>query len=338
MESPIETVPMEILEKMFEHVAQALTCNLTNSLSTCKTWYHQAQLVLYSDIVLGTSQLTKFVSHDTFSSDCFVHTLSILLKAPDPDQDEERLWRVASLGAHKLWADLDKLAHRVKNMSNLYSFSFSCAYKEFISNWNYFWIPRIAIAKILDQICPKCIGLEIDTGKNMPDVKNSSHICHSIRRLVPQLKYLRLKLPIICPEMFPEPFDDGLTASKIEQLIIRTDMTGSYHSILCGPHTDTYEDGYYPKAPSASGAISNCLRRLWEHGYLPNIKICYVIDAQRSGGTDNIDNFHPNVYSAFFRRDIIGNRSCPLPYRVYGMTGTPTAFLLCTEHADLVGK
>jgi hypothetical protein len=233
---PIDALSAELLDVIFEEAVHASpSINLLSCLLTCKLWYIHARRLLYRDAVLNNTQLTKFVSRSDFFSDFLIRTVSISLDAHESNsgkQLDQNTLRLGSPSAHELWIDLENLISKIEKMSNLNSFSFVTKYRESVQKWAGFWIPSAIIQNILDKLPPSCVNLEIEMGRNMPGY-TSGHVSSSISKLFPQLKYLRLRLPVTCPNIC----DDGkIMANNLEQLIIITDLypINNTSTFLCG--------------------------------------------------------------------------------------------------------
>jgi hypothetical protein len=238
--------------------------------------------------------------------------------------------RKGNRSAHELWANLEKLRLSIHRMIRLESFSFSIVRG---NAWRGFWIPRPLVAKLVSQLPPTCINLELDmnnfdaTDKASDYAGNSEHLCESICQLLPQLQYLRLRVASLCPSICR----NGTTqAPNLLQLIIRMDIGSTVDQTkVCGTYEETALREYSPPIPSASSDISKCLRLLWENQHLPKIKTIYVIEIQR---TDF--EYDPTTYEAYIRRNISANNSQSLPRRKIGIGMED--FLIRTEIQDYV--
>jgi F-box associated protein len=309
MPSSISNLPPELLDEIFDLLvgdSDSPPTTLPNCLLTCGTWYHHVRPLLYRDVVLDNDQLATFVRRMDFSADSYVRTLTISLEIIPPDVDEQMDYvtvRNGTRAAHRLWGHLEQLILSLQNMKNLYSFSIVVPHNEAAFG---FWVPRSIIAKLVDQLPPTCINLEIDLKTLDHERPGAQHLCASIHRLLPQLKYLRLRLPSICPEIC----GNGTTkAYKMDQWLIRVDLTvRGAHAKIC----DTFEESsyyLYPDGTRTRHVMSACLRRLWETSCVPNIKMFYLIETQPGGKEGS------PVFAAYIRRDIRFNISEALPYR-----------------------
>jgi hypothetical protein len=170
------------------------------------------------------------------------------------------------------------------------------------------------MTKILQNIAETCSSLELVVKHSPLDTsprKQKTHLCLSIRRLIPQLQTLRLVLPCICPESFGTVLSQSSTstpefipigAPKLQDCIIR----------LASPRGGgTVERFDGPCNPDISlygvKAFVECLHSLAASGQAPLLQKLWICDALSRGDDPRVS------YGAFVRRDVLANKSHMFP-------------------------
>ena len=111
---------------------------------------------------------------------------------------------------------LTLLAKAVKEMDALTTFSFALARTRYTSyhGCQPVTLSRVGLSNTLDALPRTVINLELDTGaldRSWWTTMSPSlccQLCASIRRLLPKLHHLRLRMQFVCPA-FLFPFDSG---------------------------------------------------------------------------------------------------------------------------------
>lgn len=246
-------------------------------------------------------------------------------------------------------------------MTNLHSLSI---YQIPGSARNNFAIPTSGLAPLLDSLPASCTALEIESIKLQefsldPDAtvptspEDQTHLYPHLRRVLPQLAYLRLRLGTLCPAMCgrgynQSPFSSSPTMPavsfervapgyepvklpRLKECVINVARkwghgVGNYvpaNSLVCSSNYNQDEGDGAPQQPTQS-----CLTILVTHlthlistsQCAPVLEKLWVIDFQphtREPG-------NANVYAAFVRRDILAGTSLACPHRNIGPTQTDT--------------
>ncbi|KAI1644974.1 uncharacterized protein F4817DRAFT_345185 [Daldinia loculata] len=265
----ISALSNELLLCIFDDLLPAtlLQCTLC-----CKRWSRLASPILYKHIALTPETFSKWTKNPSDSNDVVISTftlhINLVRNRPDDKTDE----------FDQLHDDLLKLPSRLAKMANLKSFSLTTSYGASAN----LWVPRRLVAPIIDHLPPTCICLEIDimstSYETYPD-DDQVHLCPSIRRVLPQLQFLRLSLPKLCPEAFgygftAQPSTDNesfqpIQMLKLEQCLIKVAQTNLiistvFRSIICdypGVHTVTILTDYLTILKSSGNAPR--LQKLW---------------------------------------------------------------------------
>ncbi|OJJ33833.1 hypothetical protein ASPWEDRAFT_41708 [Aspergillus wentii DTO 134E9] len=331
--SPISKLSPELLANIFEFLPPGTA--LLSCLLCCKKWHFLAQEILYRDIVLNSSSVANFVRRvpSTPSTDALVQSITLQVDPlqADADEDQNAIAYEGSRATQQLWRSLDKLAIRIQSMTRLSSLSI---FRTPAPAFSSFWISQTSLAKIVDNLPETCTSLEIDTRDNDDGAKPGSvHLCLSIRRVLPRLHYLRLRLNRICPEICGG-FDANESdikdsykpskAPKLKECIINLTLRTPYPlcSGICGVS---------PPQPSVAVMVT-ALQSLVSTGSAPNLEQSRVLDLQGQEGAD------PASYPSFIRRDILSNTSRIVPIRDIGGFIKPSWLIRVpdSEGGDLV--
>jgi hypothetical protein len=325
MDSPITKLVPEILQKIFEQIAQDPNASLVASILSCKKWHPLAQSILYRDIFLSPDRLIKFLDNSADSPTIRSLTLRVDTMRINPYDTTEAAQTVIT----RLEA-LERLCPRIKNMSLLSSFSISVDFP----------LPFTAsrlISSMLDNLPSSCTSLEIDmrhqgfiNPRSLSDHhrtahQQTTHMCDSIRALLPQLVHLRLRCLEICSALFGIDQAHGevthyeaITAPKLKTCLINLSLRepgsssqGASATRCSDAATQIVFNASLPQFPPALPSIlpalqdfarlnSTYLERLW------------VIDVQPRNPT------LPHAWAAWVRRDVLLDASFPIPVRNIG--------------------
>lgn len=326
----------DILLCIFDYLlACDSTWGLVQCAGCCKMWYRQAQYVLYRDVVLSGLALPRFISSPlSAEATASVRTLTIRLNPVEytPQAITPLLIELAS--------------GHLRNMTNLKSLSI---YKLARSLRNGFNIPADGLAAMLDSLPESCTALEIesrhliDRSASFDDYiqahlgdTNNTHLCHHIRKILPQLRYLRLRVNTLCPDLFgtgfqydPKESSDVLTnvtplnLPHLKECVINLSRkwghcigpNGPENSALC-PHQLTKGAIKRPCLP----LLALQLRHMAETGHIARAEKVWLLTHQPNPRAPK----NPNKYAAFVRRDILANTSLALPHRDIGAFMTDT--------------
>lgn len=296
----IGTLPNEILLQIFECGLPTFT--LFTCILICKQWTNLASSVLYRHVLLTTHTLTRWTANSPQSRDSIIESFTLQIN-PDPSSAASFEALVAPC---QLRTDLALLPSRIANMKSLRSFSLRVLRRPPPrSPPSYMWIPESLLAAIISQLPAGCSSLEIYFRDKKP-ISDPCHLCPIIRRLISQLRYLRLDLPSLCPEAFGEvtkshssPFNP-MEALYLEQCVIRVFVSSIPNFVI---HTEVCGS----PGRNISIVLADCLQAFASSGKCPKLEQLCILDALP------LEKHHAS-YQSSVRRDVSGKGSLVLPY------------------------
>lgn len=238
-----------------------------------RAWHHAAAPCLYGIIALDIPHLGTFT--DCFQPDKYARYVVSLTLRMDSGNSEPDLYREPSgdQAPHPtLSSRLKKLAKVLGKMTMLTSFSF------YLPPSIPCFLPRREIIDILDALPTTCVGLELETRgydrRHQDDEpQETTHICDSIRRLLPQMKYVRIRTAAMCSSMFGLPPTTSIPHDgndSAAQLVTMPRLRGMI--INCGPAIRTcgYDDWFgareYLVAAQAWWSVTHALEKVVDAG------------------------------------------------------------------------
>lgn len=307
----INKLAPELLQKIFDLIVQDPKGSLANSIICCKKWRPIAQSILYTDVFLSPNRLVKFLDN---SADERIRSLTIRMEAipNNPYEPSE-----AAQTARARLETLERLVPRLKKIgSRLLSFSITVDFPGP-------FIPTNEIASLMEILPESCTGLEVDikqTGFIMRQTPAHPpvHLCGKIRAILPQIKYLRVRLPEICPALLGIEQHGEITsyevvsAPKFQSCLINlagrepgSTSTDAMATRCSDSATKTSQIGSLDRFPSALPPLVPVLQaftRLNSH-----LQQFWVIDVQPR------DNNVPHAWPGWIRRDVLSRSSYPIP-------------------------
>ncbi|KAL9075831.1 MAG: hypothetical protein Q9157_003866 [Trypethelium eluteriae] len=336
--STINSLPPELLSKIFAELRTS-AFDLLNCMQCKKTWHALAQATLYRYTVLTSTSVVKFTEQCPTSINTDGRITSLTLRLDDvahgADEDVDAAIRKGNRAAQDVWRALEKLGPRLAKMTKLKTVS---VYRP--SNWrtapaNGFWIPYSALDSLVQNLPLTCIslGLDVNTSKSEPNVD----LCSSIRRTLPQLEYLRLRLPTLCPKIWGRPLcthDASSTVLKdfpavaaphLKQCIINTTLfrpKGS-KTISCHmpPDTVAWQQPSWVSLTEYIKALVNdekapVIEKLWIYSSVPQV----------TGDRTS--------YPTYVRHDVLSNRSFSIPVHDMGTLVKDASFVRLPGEVD----
>ncbi|KAI0552395.1 hypothetical protein F4679DRAFT_535458 [Xylaria curta] len=296
----------EVLLKILED--DLTTATLASCALCCKRWSALATSLLYKHVALtGTRKLSRWIATAPESLDSTIESLTIYVTK---DWDEDTLDSDAN-AIEQVRQDMNQLPARLRQMAKLRSFSIFTPEGRTPRSWAL----NSSMEKILQAIPANCSSLELFIDESVPDEsEEKSHLCISIRQLLPQLQYLRLALPCLCPESFgcvkptqssTDPLDfSPADAPELRECIIRLASPFAGGDVRrfdgpCNPDLSIY----------GVEAFVECLLTIVDAGKAPLIQKLWVCDA-----LPKIDIHAHTSYGAFVRRDILTKKSHTFPW------------------------
>ena len=228
MAPQIPKLAPELLSTIFRILKRTTSRQeITSLLLVCKTWLEVGQPIVWASVSLANDSLETFVAAVESSDRVCTHirVLSLHLNTIWPEQkdcgqlrENPRSWpNGANPKTAEQWNSLDRLATLMKiSILGLRSFSLRIdklpqngRRGEHHSSPQGAWMRSETLARILESLPQSCTALELDTrGRDDDPVCGffatgaSVHICRLIRRVLPRLTHLRLRLGSICSSFF----------------------------------------------------------------------------------------------------------------------------------------
>ncbi|KAI9704110.1 MAG: hypothetical protein M1836_006971 [Candelina mexicana] len=286
--SQFDLLSEEIVSLILEHIRNSSSGGaLLQSLLTCQRWNRIGTPILYRDIFIRNNTLTTSVASLIAHSDQ-VHSLSVRLQpcevemyTPEGQQDYVKVPRddpyqlrtEGSKATQSLWQALEAFATVISRMPKLSTFSLLLEPPSGTRKHG-FWIHLRCLDAILEALPKSVSNLEVDLGL-LDEARDDgpAHICPTLRRLLPQLAHLRLRLGTVCAALFDNG-EEALTALQLETLVMNTstsvqdcckcDVLGSYRYNRHRAHV-------MDKSSKADYWPSTCLAA-YQAGCFPNIK------------------------------------------------------------------
>lgn len=301
----IEILSNEILLQIFGSGLPG--ANLSSCMLTYQRWRSLAASVLYKHVVLTNKTLTKWLIHSSRPSNSAIESLTLRLECAQPSFEE------VSPAMSQLRTNMEALSAELVTMTGLKCFSLHTP--QSLSTG--MWVPEPLLALLLSRLPAGCLSLEI-TVSNTQDICSSEpescHLCPYIRRLLPQLQYLHLDLPTICPEVFGKkgvgqqrtclPFD-AVEAPDLEQCLLMTARPTTPSLVSRIKHCGGGEDD------NVIVVLADCLRAFASAGNCQKLKILRILDALPIEG-------YFTSFQCFVRRDVLADRSFALPFKGIG--------------------
>lgn len=307
----IEILPNEILLQIFQ--SGLLPSTLLTCMLTCKRWTDLASAVLYQHVVLTLQALTRWIASSPQSKDSTIESLTVRIFCPSPGPEREDPTSVMN----QLRTGLDVLSSRIANMRALRSFSLHSP----DGLCTGMWVPDSPLADILSQIPASCSSLELEFGQThdwFSRYPKTCHLCLNIKRLFPQLRYLRLATPELCPEAFGKVDDSApssfapIEAPFLEQCLVKVSKTTGARSMVC-------------ESPDSNivTTLAECLRAFASPETSPKLEQLWILDARNS----DYDSIWTTLRS-IVRRDVLADRSLALPYQDVAGPQTPNSVFI----------
>ncbi len=185
-------LPNDIL---FEIITQLKgVSNTTQDLASCslvdRRWWKATTPLLYGNVALTQNNLLRFCEHlnvERYSANVRSVTMSL-----QPYDELKQLLQLAPL--------LPQLAKL-----RCFSFWFGKGYHDIV--------PQSTLVRLVEALPPSCANLELDTfGYDVRAEGDATHLCESIRRLLPRMEHVRLRVRS-CEALFTVPSTPEQTIS-----------------------------------------------------------------------------------------------------------------------------
>jgi hypothetical protein len=204
----MQSLPVEIAYTILRFVgSDSLRKQEAGCLLVSKWWYNLAETVLLEDLVLNTNQLVHLPEKTFDKLKILARRLTVDMKDTLDSHGHEELDRCFS----RLLPHCSRLIGL-----NLLAHSHFDPEEPLAPHTNYLetWSPT----RLLDTLqCSKISELVIDTCGS--EVKGGVHICPHLALNISSLRYIRLRMRSICPQVFDLQHD-----SKIESILINLSL------------------------------------------------------------------------------------------------------------------
>lgn len=347
--APITKLTCEVLLQIFEsfapHQSAHHKADLCSFARCCKAWYPLAQAVLYRDVVLLDRQFPKFAQCPR-AGNAEIRSLTLRLESvPRNPFKPEYAMQVERDRLRILYA----MVQWIVEMESLACFSI---HAEIRSAHDRLVSPVLrATSLIIDALPASCVSLEIDILADVTYTKTTgpTHICPSVRRVMPRLEHLRLRVPWMCQELVATPGgtdeDSGcgfVDAPRLRDFTINASLrhpgvhSKGYHTSTCWtpgrpnavvgtltPGQDDLASAIHAEAPMgvAPALKGFCARN-------PKLERLWVIDNQHR------PRHPPNTWAAWIRRDFTTKTSLPIP--VTGASVIGSGLTIINNHSCML--
>ena len=234
----INTLPLELFQKIVRLLIDERQTSAASFLSVCKFWHDAAKPVFWTTLYLDSDDLTCFALKLWHGGTSFHQLRSLYIRmqnlfAPRCNQNahedghwrrhyderecaglshahvhcDEHLTRSWARDKRRLLQDLCALKQTlIDHLRQLRTFSLVIDNEPDDGDWclcHTSSIPSASFVDVIDALPATCKYIELDTkGADSADSSGSSHICSALRRILPRLKGLRLRLRSLCPTFF----------------------------------------------------------------------------------------------------------------------------------------
>lgn len=200
----MDKLPEEILLMIFQHVqSPSQQRSFVSCLLCCHLWYRIGLPLLCNEIKLGNFNLERFLVYFPSKNLAMTKLLTISVEGSVKD-DLNR--------GYALKPRLCRVFSILPKMINLSTLSF--IYNDFwVGHPRPIFMERSAVVLLIENLPKTCVNLEIDTHGLDELGYGTPHLCDTLRRILPRLQHLRLRLRDLCPGIFATGFDqDSSTA------------------------------------------------------------------------------------------------------------------------------
>lgn len=206
MTSHIDRLPPEILLDILRRVRNSSTKSELPKFAALQTvgcqWYDLVGSVLWIDIVLNNDTLPLFLSKEHAPDYAAIRSLTIRVRTIDPHIEElVRNGGIVDPGsftdvpAGSFWENMRQLIDVLPKMARLKSFSLVFHDFPVVESG---WFRSDETCRLLESLPKSCVAIEVDTNGLDGWVKPTHHICQTIRKILPRMKHVRLKLGSLC--------------------------------------------------------------------------------------------------------------------------------------------
>ena len=236
---PLADLPPELLTNIISKTrGYGGRGQLTSCLQVCHEWYAISSSILWSSVCLTNKTLNNFLDvAQQYPEKCHrIRSLSLCLNieglsALDAVDLDDSLSRICGGGTNlrtiRLWRSLERLSEIIElDMKRLVSFSLvveqdHCEYHATSRGW----LSSRIVKELLISLPMSCIDLELDTNGQEDDLLNgfrperhSAHLCGTLRKMLPRLRHLRLRLGSYCPSLIGEKRQSTISWVKAPSL------------------------------------------------------------------------------------------------------------------------
>ena len=208
--SHVDKLPPEILHDILRRVRNSSNKSQLSAFAAlqtvCRQWHDVAKPLLWNDIYLDNNTLPLFISKGCNENYALVRSLTI---RGTVDPMTEVVYLAVEI-ATSFFSNVYELSNVLPNLTRLESFSL------ILQNFPVTGVRRCQIKEIcrlLDRLPKNCTAIEIDVARKDGRLMTVHHICESIQKILPRIKYIRSNMGTMCECMFLKDQGSPLTAS-----------------------------------------------------------------------------------------------------------------------------
>ena len=333
----VAQIPTEILRRIFCFLDRQ---SLVACLIVSHRWSEIARPFAWVSITLDNESLANFIrsAGQTKVGRGLVKSLTLSLNTAWPtheDNEEARYVAIpkgfegANLKSARIWKDLEELAQVIEDrMIDLVSFSLRVdkhpkggRTKDHVScPWGC-WLRSQTVDRLLRALPASCIDLELDTKGREDDpvcgfhpAWGSSHLCTTVRTLLPRLRHLRLRLGALCPRLVLGE-DGWAKAPHVRSVCINLNLepaSGGVEGCASSgrPLPDALDFKDISNTPEDLGdeelSLASTLQEAYQASVFEQLRRFQIMNLRSASGRQ---------HDHFTQQDIIENETRILPFR-----------------------
>ncbi|KAI1175184.1 hypothetical protein F4777DRAFT_343909 [Nemania sp. FL0916] len=318
--TPIAGLPPDVLLEIFDLLTldnKKGNASLISAILCCQKWRPLASSILYRHVALDPDRLELFSNSHT---KCKITSLTVKMDAigvtPGDPSAAIREANNRNVSLRKLCSFLEDIMPVTLSIS--VDMPFPCT-------------AGPEIESIVKNLPGFCSALEVDLrhsssfNPNLAPIDTPSipqthpHLCDSIRAVLPQLRHLRLRLPVLCTALFSaDPLSQDSCCHAIHVPLLKTCLInlslrqpflynhGAWATECSDDYSRTPRVGQQEQVSSALPPMEKILRE-FAHLNKDTLKRLWVVDVKP------VAPFSVHDHAAWIRRDFISNASYPMP-------------------------
>ncbi|KAI9798403.1 MAG: hypothetical protein M1833_004797 [Piccolia ochrophora] len=322
----INRLPTEVFSNILHQTRYTSTAAaFLPCISVCRHWKEIGETIFWASVVLTHANIAAFLATN-LSHLSLVRSLTVLIEI-DPLVKETLSPRETSEGTRQLWRQLGALADLVARMVELTTFSLRVVPPSSITPSTYnFYLRRVDLDRLIRSLPETCTSLELDTQGLDQGSHEMTHLCPTLRRTLPQLENLRLRLRSLCPHFLQtsgaqDGVGNGDDIVHQRAPLLRSLTMGLHTAPLCpsgtwlcsSPDKEANPDYYYHSYSSqptlARRTVLEATQRAYQGGSFPVVRHLDLFDTTYH----TVHSPGDRDYDALYHRDIIADETCAFP-------------------------